>query len=656
MPHFNTPLEGAAFFLKTRRPVFPIVPGGKTPAIEKNEESSTTSAESIQKWDEKFKNRKWNKNHTPCNWGYFPSLGGETVIDLDTHNGKDGGYELKKLMDSLGQSLPDTFTVSTPSGGAHLYFRGVLPDSTDGFLPGVDVHSTGKYVIAPGSHTEENQKKHVAEGWYQIIDDRDPAELPAWFIDYYLSKTGQCGSRKKEKTELSANAAVNLRVTPDSESNILQAKAIILAWPETFEGGRNDALNNLMWRICRCGVTAGKAEELYYEYGVDRLHYGATEDERGEIHNTILSAYKDMTIFGADSPEVLFYAPVTSEDNKPYGFAELRAREVPPRKWLIRDWIYADPGSVFMLSGQGGTGKSLLALMLANSLATGEPWLGMEINHRAKSFFVTCEDSEDEVARRVQKVDQASHAKQKDDSLVKIWCRQGMNNIIATGGRGRPVGEGPFFNVLKQVCSNHFGRDGGLLILDTMADFIAIDENSRMEVSQFVKHILSKLGQELGICVLLLGHPNKTNTGYSGSSAWEGSVRGRWELEWKDQKVGEQLFLRLAKSNASMGGKTIALEYGPDFLPRVVPEGAKQDTFLKNYLYEKIRSYLEEGNPLLRSPQATNAIRKLHIIDPTTQLKVGPRQIDDAVSELIAEGRVREIPDNKKRILTIVEA
>ncbi len=634
MTAFNTPLEGALYCAHRGWKLFPLAAGTKDTPVGKGPEKKASS-------DEK-KIRDWATKYPNCNWALYTGVSGLAVIDIDQHN-EDGFASFEEWKKEVG-GFPRTFQVQTPSGGFHLYYKAEGVQCATGVRPGIDVRGKGGYVVAPGSFTTGK-----TGGVYTIVFDGSVAELPS---NVNLHRT----TKKPASKTAPESAAVNLHVTPDSELNIQLATTLLRGCPETFEGGRNDALNQLMWRICRCGVTAEKAEELYYEHARDRLHYGYDDTERKEIHNTILSAYGDMSIFGVDSPEAMFYAPVTAEDNKPHGFAELRAREVPPRKWLIQDWIYADPGSVFMLSGQGGTGKSLLALQLANALATGEPWLGMAIEHRAKTFFVTCEDSEDEVARRIQRVDHASRTKQKDDSLVKVWCRQGMNNIIAEGGRGKPVKPGPFFPVLKQACSEHFGQDGGILILDTLSDFVAIDENSRTEVSQFIKHILSQLGQELGVCTLLLAHPNKTNQGYSGSTAWEGSVRARWELEWKDQKVGDPLVLRLAKSNASMGGKSIVLEYGPDFLPRVAPEGATRDTFLKTYLYEQIRDYLEAGNPLGKHPQATNSIRGLAIWDPDTNVKFTPDEISSAVSELIAEKRVKEITENKKHILTIVEA
>ena len=53
---------------------------------------------------------------------------------------------------------------------------------------------------------------------------------------------------------------------------------------------------------------------------------------------------------------------------------ELDGEAIPPRRWLVDGWI--PMGAVTMLAGDGGVGKSLLAMQLATACAIGQPWLG----------------------------------------------------------------------------------------------------------------------------------------------------------------------------------------------------------------------------------------------------------------------------------------
>lgn len=637
MTTLKTPVDGAKYFLSKGRPIFPLGYHAKVPPKDSTglRDASTTEPNTLN---------QWLLTYPGCNWGYCPAMGGETVIDLDNHKDKNGEKNLFDWLKEIGRTLPPTFTVRTPTGGKHLYFKGALPTSKDNFKLGVDVHSAKAHVVVPGSV--------VKAGAYTIEDDREPAELPVWFVEAFSS---QVSYRKIEKN---MDASFSLIVTPDSEENIARAVKIITNWPETFEGARNQQLHQMMREVCKCGVTPTRAKELYYEYGVERLHYGADESEYREIEKTIDSSYGDMSDFGSNSHEVSMHMLETPEDaDTPETWDSLAALDIPPRKWLVRDWLLADPGTVLLFTGRGGTGKSLIALKLCYCLATGEPWLGQEVLHRAKTMFVTCEDSRDEVARRVQKIAAASGKKHVDDRLIKVWSRQGKNNLLAIQGAGGSVASGTFFGRLKHECEKHFANDGGILVLDTVSDFSSIDENNRTQVSQFVKTILSDLAVSTGTSIILLAHPNKTGASYSGSTAWEGSVRSSWFLKWKDQdkdkndKIGGPLVLQLSKSNTTIAGKEIVLEYDNNFLPRKVESGVQENEEKKDVIVAMIAEAVKNGNPFGRSIQAARPIVHAEIIDPDTGIQLEPEEIKSLVNDLLAKGRIVLKKTNKQTYL-----
>lgn len=620
MLEFKTPFEGAEFFLTTNRPIFPLARGAKVPprGSEGLRESSTTDRARVEAWSDQYRD---------CNWGYCPAKGGETVIDLDNHAGKDGIKTMKDWAESLGQKLPRTFAVRTPSGGYHLYYRGTVPVSKDGFLPGVDVHCAKAHVAVPGSRTEKGQ--------YQVEYDGTVAELPQWFIDEFKRRC-KAWEPKKGTAEV-----VNIRIDPDTPEKIDAATEIIQSWPEQSEGTRNHNLYMLASELCKAGITEKTAWELYVEYGMERLHYGEGDEEK-EALKTMQSAYREKAQeFGVSTTQNLLgmFGPAKY---KMEDWRTIAAMEVPDRKWLIRDWLLAEPGTVHLFSGQGGTGKSLVALTLVYSLATGMDFLGMKPERRAKSVIVSCEDPMPEQARRLQRIEK-SFGRPVEEGLVKIWCRTGENNVLAVVNKEGFVRPTEFLRELKTVCAEHFRQDGGVLILDTLSDFVAINENDRMQVSQFVKHILTGLASELGVTIFLLGHPNKTNSGFSGSTAWEGAVRSRWELEWEkangETKVGSSLVLRLAKSNATMAGKEILLQYGEDHIPHVV-EKTERDTELEDVIVSMIDTAEEEGNPFGRGKRSRRPIASAEIVDPTTGVKLEPKEIDDLIGTLLAEGRV----------------
>lgn len=110
----------------------------------------------------------------------FACLTGERsgifVVDLDKRENKDGWAEFQKLGD-----VPETFTVLTPTGGRHLYFKHPgfpIKNSISAIAPGVDIKGDGiAFVVGPGS-------SHKSGGTYQIYNDAPISEAPQWLLDH----------------------------------------------------------------------------------------------------------------------------------------------------------------------------------------------------------------------------------------------------------------------------------------------------------------------------------------------------------------------------------------------------------------------------------------------------------------------------------------
>ncbi|GAA3638108.1 bifunctional DNA primase/polymerase [Lentzea roselyniae] len=164
-------------------PVFPLVIGGKAPAVKNWEQRATTDPERIR--------RGWTAG--PYNIGLATGPAGLVVIDLDVvkpgEQAPDGqdlagirhGLEVLALLaEDAGQPLPtETFTVATPSGGLHLYFTApadVEYRNTAGRLGWhIDTRAHGGYVVAPGSIV--NGKP------YEVTEAAPVVELFAWIAD-----------------------------------------------------------------------------------------------------------------------------------------------------------------------------------------------------------------------------------------------------------------------------------------------------------------------------------------------------------------------------------------------------------------------------------------------------------------------------------------
>jgi hypothetical protein len=156
---------------------FPLVPGGKTPAVRGWETRATADRGQVYRW--------W-ADGAGHNVGVATGKSGLVVVDLDGGRGdvppqrfvgaRDGWDVLVALAAAAGAELPtDTYTVATP-GGCHLYFRapdGLELRNTAGTLGWrIDTRAHGGYVVAAGSRRDGR--------CYRMTHRGPVAELPGW--------------------------------------------------------------------------------------------------------------------------------------------------------------------------------------------------------------------------------------------------------------------------------------------------------------------------------------------------------------------------------------------------------------------------------------------------------------------------------------------
>lgn len=131
---------------------------------------------------------KWEADLPGRNYAVVPGIA-LTFIDVDVRDDKGGLDSLATLEFEYG-ALPPTFTVRTPSGGLHYYFRG--PHTLkNGWRPGIDCPP---YVVAPLSR--------VGDGSYKVIDTRRPAQMPNWLPEAIGNADGGDDADQTEAIEL----------------------------------------------------------------------------------------------------------------------------------------------------------------------------------------------------------------------------------------------------------------------------------------------------------------------------------------------------------------------------------------------------------------------------------------------------------------------
>ncbi len=125
------------------------------------------------------------------------------VVDIDVSKldgGRLGLQSLAHLEARCGRRVPErTFTVATPSGGQHRYFRmppdtAHLPTTTTGRLgPGLDTRGRGGYVVAPPT----TLTPAVA---YRVVCPARPAPAPRWLVDQLTAPGRSTSSPKSDQS------------------------------------------------------------------------------------------------------------------------------------------------------------------------------------------------------------------------------------------------------------------------------------------------------------------------------------------------------------------------------------------------------------------------------------------------------------------------
>ena len=228
------PLEAALEYAKRGWPVFQtFIQNGKLlPASSAKDGGprwdATTDPEEIK--------RRWTINP---NAGVGIATGrraGILVIDIDTTEGHgDDGYASLAELEACNGFIPDTLSVTTPSGGQHLYFNypedGKIGNGASKIAKGIDHRGDGGYVNAVPSVRPDG--RYI---WEHPIGLFEPADCPNWLLNLM---------EKKPPPTISGPSMPPspLKVTEASRWADVAFKAEVTALWGTPSGQRNNQLN-----------------------------------------------------------------------------------------------------------------------------------------------------------------------------------------------------------------------------------------------------------------------------------------------------------------------------------------------------------------------------------------------------------------------------
>lgn len=251
-------------------PVFPLAVKAKIPAIAKaaggnGVNDATTDMNLIMAWSKKYPHANVG---IACG-----ETSGLVVIDIDPRN---GGNASLLALGAKGRAFPDCPIARTGGGGLHMLFRfdEKIINSKNKLGPGIDVKSSGGYIVGAPSEVLQPSGVIGKYEWARHPVDVSPPRLPIW-VSSMLAPIQRPPHLQPSRMEGPTTANMTALVEFVRKS------------------GKGDGNNRLYWAACRA---AGMVREhkVSSASAVDQLLTAAVS--RGtpfkKAHATIASAFK----------------------------------------------------------------------------------------------------------------------------------------------------------------------------------------------------------------------------------------------------------------------------------------------------------------------------------------------------------------------------
>lgn len=272
--------------------------------------------------------------------------------------------------------------------------------------------------------------------------------------------------------------------------------------------------------------------------------------------------------FDADGPEA-YGLPI---DGEPYQSTAAPAaltlvcpsawRGVPlePMRWLATNRIPAC--DVTILSGDGGGGKTTVALQLAVSVehSLGD-WLGTTCE-TGPVIFLSAEEPDHEMRRRLQRVARKRGIEPDEIVGLHFHFASPENCLLAVARADGVMVPTPLFEALATAAAT---VRPVLIVVDSIAATFGGNQNDRVHARTFVS-LFRRLAQDIDCAVLLLDHPSLSGitagTGRGGSMDWQNATRARLHLETVQGADGiSGRVLEMKKSNYGPVGDKVTLQW-----------------------------------------------------------------------------------------------
>ena len=526
--------------------------------------------ESIVKWKEyqvtpptPEQVEAWLKEFPDANWAVITGkVSGITVLDFD----KEKGLEAAKTL-----ALPTTLVHRSPRGW-HVIAK-YHPDypQTVGVMENVDIRNDGGYLLLPPSSKNELE--------YVVYRDAPLADLPP-FKELFTKKPSS--TRKEEgwvtkalegvgegkRNDMAAKLAGHYRsknISRDEAEGYLKtfAKNCDPTMPENEALDVVKSIYNYSLDLKNVTITEEpEFSETLFDYNYHWPQYGLTvklnniiSEKTGlwcEIEitmdypglkplrygpkrfNLLTSSTLDKSlekIVQTDWASVLEYVcrHATKRFREGDDIENILDHDVSDYDpWLLKPLV-AD-SRMTILFGDGGVGKSTVALAALIAIQEGTPFLGETAGRKIRGLWLDWEDSGQPIAKRAQ-------------LLLGEWHGK---HLARMDMRGRPLTD------MADSLRRKIAKEGiGFIVIDSIGKACGSDASSQEVANKF-----SNAVDSLGVVALGIHHVTKNADSAGkpfGSTFWHGNARATIEVMGDPGGANGERHLVLANRKVNHG-------------------------------------------------------------------------------------------------------
>lgn len=540
------------------------------------------------KWEE-FQNRRpteeevkeWFKKWPDANIAMVAGkISGLTVVDVEAQGDP--------------KQFPATMTVKSGGGGWHFYYQYHEIKSINRILPYVDIKSDGGLITLPPSIHESGKE-------YEILSKRTATPFPAELfgevqqrngkdLSKLLSETIPQGDRNNSATSICGKLLLRFR-QDEWES---QAWPLFRAWNEThnepplnerellnifnsisqseerrlasgssvgdpilLESGERFTISvpitdgfavfefediefssRSIDTIVRCSVEIPATPSRKLVQRVNILSSSAKESLSRQLKESFHGAKIAWPLVLSQAFELVEKS--FQKESQAEGFEEVGDVET---QYLLKPFI--EEGVPNILFGSGGSGKTYLSLKMAISLASGEEFLGLEVNKQVNTLFIDYENTKNIWASRIMKLTENRDYKDK---------------LFYFNTRGIPL-----YDLKRKLLEEIKTHSIGLIIIDSAALACGGEPESAAVANRFFNTL-----DRLNTTSLIIAHETKNGGEKSktpfGSIFFYNCARNIWNVE-KSQEQGENviqagLFHRKSNNDCLSKSKAAKIEFG----------------------------------------------------------------------------------------------